>query len=139
MAECPLNKCNLKEIIRSGRADGLLYVYRELELLKADFEEDAKNLANNHQLDLFHLDEIVCVEEELAAMVAVELDIDKSNFFASMLVKDILLEVKKNYRLRPYELSPSTERTKLLDITGEELRQYVLAWCEELNERKDYD
>lgn len=132
-----------KDIIESGRADNLIYVYKQLLDLRADFINEAKSISSKWLVRLTNREQVVYPKDEVQAMVLEEIRVENasfiSQFFASMLVSDILIEAKMHY---PHKLDNPTKNPntdKLIDITKEELVRYISTWYVELNERKSDD
>lgn len=138
---------NVKDIIESGRADNLLYVYEQLRKLREDFKSKCESEDSSYCHRLSYISEVIQPRDEVQAMVREELAIDKDSpdypfipvFFSDMLVSDILIEAGTNYphKLKEPTRNPNTDR--LLDVTEEELRDYISTWCTELIERKTDD
>lgn len=132
-----------KDIIESGRADNLIYVYKQLLDLRADFINEAKSISSKWLVNLTNREQVVYPKDEVQAMVLEEIRVENasfiSQFFASMLVSDILIEAKMHY---PHKLDNPTKNPntdKLIDITKEELVRYISTWYVEVNERKRDD
>lgn len=132
-----------KDIIESGRADNLIYVYKQLLDLRADFINEAKSISSKWLVRLTNREQVVYPKDEVQAMVLEEIRVENasfiSQFFASMLVSDILIEAKMHY---PHKLDNPTKNPntdKLIDITKEELVRYISTWYVEVNERKRDD
>ena len=132
-----------KDIIESGRADNLIYVYTQLLDLRADFISRVNEAEGKYHVRLNNAEQVVYPKDELQAMVLEEIRVENasfiSQFFASMLVSDILIEAKMHY---PHKLDNPTKNPntdKLIDITKEELVRYISTWYVELKERKSDD
>lgn len=138
---------DIKDIIESGRADNLIYAYKQLLDLRADFINEAKSISSKWSVRLTNMEQVVYPKDEVQAMVIEEFELDEttqdypfvSKFFSNMLVSDILIETKMNYpqKIDNPTKNPNTDR--LIDITEEELRAYIRTWYVELNERKRDD
>lgn len=134
---------DIKDIIESGRADNLIYAYKQLLDLRADFINEAKSISSKWSVRLTNMEQVVYPKDEVQAMVLEEIRVENasfiSQFFASMLVSDILIEAKMHY---PHKLDNPTKNPnadKLIDITKEELVRYISTWDVELKERKSDD
>lgn len=134
---------DIKDIIESGRADNLIYAYKQLLDLRADFINEAKSISSKWSVRLTNMEQVVYPKDEVQAMVLEEIRVENasfiSQFFASMLVSDILIEAKMHY---PHKLDNPTKNPnadKLIDITKEELVRYISTWYVELKERKSDD
>lgn len=132
-----------KDIIESGRADNLIYVYTQLLDLRVDFISRVNEAEGKYHVRLDNAEKVILPKDEVQAMVLEEIRVENasfiSQFFASMLVSDILIEAKMHY---PHKLDNPTKNPntdKLIDITKEELVRYISTWYVELNERKRYD
>lgn len=132
-----------KDIIESGRADNLIYVYTQLLDLRADFISRVNEAEGKYHVRLNNAEKVILPKDEVQAMVLEEIRVENasfiSQFFASMLVSDILIEAKMHY---PHKLDNPTKNPntdKLIDITKEELVRYISTWYVELNERKRDD
>lgn len=138
---------DIKDIIESGRADNLIYAYKQLLDLRADFINEAKSISSKWLVRLTNREQVVYPKDEVQAMVIEEFELDEttqdypfvSKFFSNMLVSDILIETKMNYpqKIDNPTKNPNTDR--LIDITEEELRAYIHTWYVEVNERKRDD
>lgn len=138
---------DIKDIIESGRADNLIYAYKQLLDLRADFINEAKSISSKWLVRLTNREQVVYPKDEVQAMVIEEFELDEttqdypfvSKFFSNMLVSDILIETKMNYpqKIDNPTKNPNTDR--LIDITEEELRAYIHTWYVEVIERKGYD
>lgn len=131
---------DIKDIIESGRADNLIYVYKQLLDLRAEFINEANSVESKWHVTLSSGEQIVYPKDEVQAMVFEEVRDCPfiSKFFAGMVVGDILIEAKMNYpqKLENPTKNPNTD--KLIDITEEELEDYVNTWYVETSERKLY-
>lgn len=132
-----------KDIIESGRADNLIYVYTQLLDLRVDFISRVNEAEGKYHVRLNNAEKVILPKDEVQAMVLEEIRVENvsfiSQFFASMLVSDILIEAKMHY---PHKLDNPTKNPntdKLIDITKEELVRYISTWYVELNERKRDD
>lgn len=132
-----------KAIIESGRADNLIYVYTQLLDLRADFISRVNEAEGKYHVRLDNVEQVVYPKDEVQAMVLKEVREENassiSQFFAHMLVSDILIETKMKY---PHKLDNPTKNPntdKLIDITKEELVRYISTWYIELKERKSDD
>ena len=131
----------IKDIIKSGRADNLIYVYTQLLDLRADFISRVNEAEGKYHVRLANAEQVVYPKDEVQAMVAKELSESESisSFLAGMLVSDILIETKMKY---PHKLDNPTKNQntdKLIDITGGEVALYMAMWYGELKERKRDD
>lgn len=129
---------NVKDIIESGKADNLIYVYKQLLDLRSDFIDKAKSICSAYHVELANREQIVYPKDEVQAMVVDELKDSPfvSKFFAGMLVSDILVEAKINYPQKLDNPTKNPNTDKLIDITKEELVRYISTWYVELKERK---
>lgn len=132
-----------KDIIESGRADNLIYVYTQLLDLRADFISRVNEAEGKYHVRLNNAEKVILPKDEVQAMVLEEIRVENasfiSQFFANMLVSDILIEAKMHY---PHKLDNPTKNPntdKLIDITKEELVRYISTWYVEVNERKRDD
>lgn len=132
---------DIKDIIESGRADNLIYAYKQLLDLRADFINEAKSISSKWLVRLTNREQVVYPKDEVQAMVVEELRDSPfiSKFFSGMLVSDILIETKMNYPQKIDNPTKNLNTDRLIDITEEELKAYVNTWCAELNERKRDD
>lgn len=130
--------CDIKDIIESGRADNLIYVYTQLLDLRADFISRINEAEGKYHVRLANMEKIVYPKDEVQAMFVAELrDIPFiPKFFGGMLVSDILIEAKMHYpqKIDNPTKNPNTDR--LIDITEEELKAYINTWYVETRERK---
>lgn len=131
---------DIKDIIESGRADNLIYVYKQLLDLRAEFINEANEADSKWHVRLLNKEQIVYPKDEVQAMVFEEVRdcpfIPK--FFAGMVVGDILMEAKMNYPQKLDNPTKNPNTDKLIDITEEELEAYVNTWYVEISERKLY-
>lgn len=132
---------DIKDIIESGRADNLIYAYKQLLDLRADFINEAKSISSKWSVRLTNMEQVVYPKDEVQAMVVEELSDSPfiSKFFSGMLVSDILIETKMNYPQKIDNPTKNLNTDRLIDITEEELKAYVSTWYVELNERKRDD
>ena len=131
---------DIKDIIESGRADNLIYVYKQLLDLRADFINEANEANSKWHVRLPNREQIVYPKDEVQAMVFEEVrDCPfMSQFFAGMVVSDILIEAKMNYPQKLDNPTKNPNTDKLIDITEEELEAYANTWYVETSERKLY-
>ena len=131
----------IKDIIESGRADNLIYVYKQLLDLRADFINEAKSVSSKWSVRLANMEQVVYPKDEVQAMVVEELSNSPfiSKFFSGMLVSDILIEAKINYTQKLDNPTKDPNTDKLIDITEEELAAYVQTWYLETSKRKRDD
>lgn len=131
---------DIKDIIESGRADNLIYIYKQLLDLRAEFINGANSAESKWHVTLSSGEQIVYPKDEVQAMVFEEVRdcpfIPK--FFAGMIVGDILIEAKMNYPQKLDNPTKNPNTDKLIDITEEELEAYVNTWYVETSERKLY-